>query len=226
MKYKNAASACVSWYVDWSPWIAGVLALFFLGLFGGIMSIDASKFLSDSVTTQWVAAIATFAAALVALGIALRQELIQRRRDNEVGELAAAQYRNYVGAIRVRSFEFRGELPGATITLPESGISELLTPPVPGGGENARYLIDALKEIPLATIRPYSPKIAALIAHMIDQLKVAEIGAPFPGGSYVQNQVLSEFERLCLQVEALMGDAHTHAIAPYLTARDTKRSRT
>lgn len=83
-------SAAKAWYIKWSPWIAGYcvafLVLFFLGAhFAGLGNV-----LLNPSTVGWVTAMATFAAAIVALHIASSNHAREEEKALREGELYTA----------------------------------------------------------------------------------------------------------------------------------------
>lgn len=80
------------WYREWSPWLAGVLLLFNVGLFSGILFADASAFLSNATTIGWVSAIATASATVVALLIAQNGSRRSHEKEALVGRIAVVKF--------------------------------------------------------------------------------------------------------------------------------------
>lgn len=201
-------------YIEWSPWIAGFLLLFNFGFFGALLFLDFRAFMSDPITSQWAAAIATAAAAIVALAVASNEERRNHRRSVLAGELAAGSMRNYVGSLRVLAKQIDAKIPEAVSATDPNEPRKALAAHVKA---EVTFLRESLEKIPVATIQPYNPRITAYVLHMIDQLHIAEVAAPFPGGDEGVRIALSTVDASCLVVEQLVAPARENAIGRYLS---------
>ncbi|WP_241068326.1 hypothetical protein [Achromobacter insuavis] len=74
----------------WQPWPTLALGSFFLGNVAARIWDSAGEFLVQTATVGWVTAIATFAAAIVALRIADTNRMRQELRDRNAGALYSA----------------------------------------------------------------------------------------------------------------------------------------
>ncbi|WP_241074784.1 hypothetical protein [Achromobacter insuavis] len=74
----------------WQPWPTLALGSFFLGNVAARFWDSAGGFLTDTATVGWVTAIATFAAAVVALHVATDNRKQQEKRDRSAGALYSA----------------------------------------------------------------------------------------------------------------------------------------
>lgn len=213
-KWLAWSRAVAVWYKDWSSWLAAIFGLMVLGFFAARLSCGIRAFLSDPVTTQWAAAIATAVAAIIALGIASGEERRNRRREMRAGELAAGSMKSFVGCLRVMARQIEAQIP------PASGPTDPATPrPALAAHlkDEVAFLRQTLEKIPAATIQPYNARITAHVVHMIDQLHVAEIAATFPGGDAAVRSTLLTVEQCCHIVEDLLAPAHQSAIQRHLS---------
>ncbi|WP_025138100.1 hypothetical protein [Achromobacter sp. DH1f] len=92
-------------YLKWSPLIAGTLILFLVLFFIGAYCAGLGNILTSSITIGWVTAVATFAAAVVALRVASANNLRLEAREQQAAELYVATLPGLVGIINFQLSE-------------------------------------------------------------------------------------------------------------------------
>lgn len=107
-QFGRDAATC---YIRWSPVIAGTLMLFLVLFFADAYCVGLGNILISPTTIGWVTAIATFAAAVAALYLAVRSERRALKKERFIGQLEAAQYSAYVDSIRVSAVSLRCTIP-------------------------------------------------------------------------------------------------------------------
>lgn len=146
-----------STYISGSPWLAGVLLLFNIGFFAGVLSVDAGKFLTDAVTIGWVGAIATASATIAAVTIAVSKD----QKETEVKILEGMLH-----AVRV------GGPAGAWLNaLYDARDHFLESDAIPQQHRQAIQCVrDEIRDLHHENIVAYDPTMASSMSFLINQL--------------------------------------------------------
>lgn len=218
-RLKRATRKLASWYVDWAPWIAGVLLLFCLAFFGGILCVGAGSFLSHPVTIQWATAIATVLAAVVAVGVAVHGQQTRRREASEQGAFLMASttsWLNLAGASSAGAKDAIGEILKSPNTL--NNLPDRIRMHV---AEELISCLNYLERIPLSNVANHDKRLAAHIATALDHSRLLSEALRRPGGNFQLAVNHMNELRCAIQTSARMAHkVHTKEVLLQLTDED------
>ncbi|WP_427937022.1 hypothetical protein [Achromobacter marplatensis] len=174
------------------------MALLLICLFAAFFFIDAEAFLSNPVVTQWAAAIATFSAAVVAIGIALHGQAQATKERRRAAKLSSA---SHYGAVR-RIQHFVAHASKTT----QTDIEQRFTAKVMGWISKARSIEASL---PLNDFYDYEPMLAAHCVNVRDLLGVCELStsSPIDASETVYSSAIVKALYSCQQMSKIMLEA-------------------
>lgn len=198
--------------MEWSPWIAGVLAASVFGFLAARLSEDAKAFLTNPATIGWVTAAATFSAAVVALRIAGANDASRRERERQRGQLVAALARAKIPVVGDLLADAEKVLNQDDLTE-----SERVKMSVP----SLQKALDLIAGVDHAKVYAYSPHLAAELVNIADMLSLCvhsatKESAKLKSLQRILSTAIVGFRARCRRIEDLTKSARGEAIDPWL----------